>query len=220
MKETDETLKKNLTNQLFWDNRVDISNIMIDVDNRRVTLTGSVPNYAASEAALLTAWGTRGVIQVNNNLTVEYPTSEEVPPDPEIKSRIETLLSWSKAIYGQDVRVSVDAGVVKLEGTVDAYWKKRKIEELSSHIFGVVKVIDNIVIVPDRDIEDEVIARDIVSALKRRSTEVDKIDIRVEDGKVRLKGTIPDWITQHIIIETVQNTFGVQHINNELDIEA
>ena len=218
MKDTDEKLKKDIIDQLYWDNRIDVSDIKVDVDNHRVTLSGAVPNHSASEAALMTAWGTKGVVQVLNHLVVEYPTSADVPPDPEIKSRIEKLLSWSKAIYGQDVQVSVDAGVVELEGTVDAYWKKIKIEELASHVFGVVKVLGKLIIVPGRDIKDEVIAREIGSALDRIRFDADELDVKVKDGIVTLLGIIPSWHTQQLILNCVHNTFGVRAIKNELVI--
>ncbi len=218
MKETDEKLKKDIVDQLYWDNRIDVSEIKVDVDDHRVTLTGSVPNYAASEAALMTAWGTKGVVQVMNHLAIEYPTSQDIPPDPEIKSRINNVLSWTTLLYGQDVRVSVKAGVVELEGTVDAYWKKIKAHELVSHVFGVVKVIDNITIVPGRGLKDEVIARDIISALERSSVEADRIDVKVKDGIITLMGTIPNWFTRQIITNCVQNTFGVLEIKDELEI--
>ncbi len=218
MKEPDEKLKKDIIDQLYWDNRIDVSDIKVDVDNHRVTLSGSVPNYAASEAALMTAWGTKGVVQVMNHLAVEYPTSQDIPPDPEIESRVNNVLSWTTLLYGQDVRVSVKAGVVELEGVVDAYWKKIKTHDLASHVFGVIKIIDNLAIVPGRGLKDEVIARDIISALERSSVEADRIDVKVKNGLVTLMGTIPDWFTRQLITSCVQNTFGVCGIKDELVI--
>ncbi|TFF85228.1 BON domain-containing protein, partial [Candidatus Heimdallarchaeota archaeon] len=40
---TDEEIKKKLTDQLYWDTRVDASDIDIDVNGSSVTLSGKVP---------------------------------------------------------------------------------------------------------------------------------------------------------------------------------
>lgn len=220
MKKTDEKLKKTLIDQLYWDNRIDVSDIKVDVTDRRVILTGSVPNYAASEAALIVAWNTQGVIQVDNKLEIRYPTEAKIPTDSDIKERIKQLLSWTDGMSGQTIKVSVEAGVVNVHGTVDSYWKKRKVGELASHIFGVVKVENTLAVVPGRSIRDEVIARDIISALERsRIVAADDITIKVKEGIVRVSGAVADLRVYHSVLDFAGRTSGVVDVRSELKVQ-
>lgn len=47
----DEKIKKNVTDQLYWDHRVDASDVQIEVDEGVVTLSGNVPSFTAKDAA-------------------------------------------------------------------------------------------------------------------------------------------------------------------------
>ncbi|MGY5854776.1 MAG: BON domain-containing protein [Candidatus Thorarchaeota archaeon] len=220
MKEADEMIKKTIIDQLFEYDGIDISNVEIDVTNRRVTLTGSVPNYTASEAALFVAWNTQGVIQVDNQLDIRYPTTAEVPPDPEIEERVKQTIGWSDGLANQTIQVSVEAGIVNLEGTVDVFWKRLKAEELASHIFGVVKVSNKLAVVPGRKIVDEVIAKNIISALDRsRIVEIDTVSVKVKDGVVTLTGTVPDLRVYRSILDFAERTTGVTDVRSELKVQ-
>jgi osmotically-inducible protein OsmY len=154
---------------------------------------------------------------VDNDLEISYPTTAKIPPDPDIQERIRQILSWTVGLYGQDVRVKVDAGIVDMRGNVETYWMKRKAEDIASHIFGVVKIINNIAVVPGRKVRDEVVARDLISALERsRAVEADAVDIKVENGIVTLSGRIPSLRVCKSIIEHAENTAGVTDIKNKL----
>ena len=220
MKDVDEKIKKTITDQLYEYDEIDISNMEIDVINRRVTLTGSVPNYTASEAALFVAWNTSGVIQVDNQLDIRYPTTAKVPPDPDIQERVKQTIGWADGLADQTIQVSVEAGIVSLEGTVDAFWKRFKAEELTSHIFGVVKVSNKLAVVPGRKIVDEVIAKNIISALDRsRTVEIDAVSVKVQDGVVTITGTVPDLRAYRSILDFAGRTTGVTDVRSELKIQ-
>ncbi|MGY5875694.1 MAG: BON domain-containing protein [Candidatus Thorarchaeota archaeon] len=220
MKEADEKIEKTIVDQLYEYDGIDISNVEIDVTNRRVTLTGNVPNYTASETALFVAWNTQGVIQVDNKLDIRYPTTAKVPPDPEIEKRVKQTIGWADGLVNQTIQVSVKAGIVSLEGTVDAFWKRLKAEELASHIFGVVKVSTKLAVVPGRKIVDEVIAKNIISALDRsRTVEIDAVSVKVQDGVVTITGTVPDLRAYRSILDFAGRTTGVTDVRSELKIQ-
>jgi hyperosmotically inducible protein len=52
MARTEEQIKRDVVDQLYWDNRVDASDVTVEVSNGTVTLRGTVPTYFASTAAL------------------------------------------------------------------------------------------------------------------------------------------------------------------------
>jgi len=56
MAKTDELIKKDVIEQLVRDDRIDASNIHIEVSNGTVTLRGEVPTYFSKTSAFEDAW--------------------------------------------------------------------------------------------------------------------------------------------------------------------
>lgn len=129
---SDDKITRDIAEQLHWDNRLDASNIIVTTQDGMVTLVGTVTNYPERQAASDVAWGLRGVDSVINNITVKHPLTAKTPIDAGIKSKIRNVLNWNPNIDASNINVSVDAGHVTLEGTIDALWKKIRAERLAS----------------------------------------------------------------------------------------
>jgi hypothetical protein len=74
IKRIDEQIKKDIVDQLDWDDRVDASSIQVDVSQGAVTHTGMVPNYEARTAAQEDTCAMKGVAAMRNLITVSYPS--------------------------------------------------------------------------------------------------------------------------------------------------
>jgi osmotically-inducible protein OsmY len=220
MSQTDEEIKKDVVDQLYWDSRVDASEVNVKVDDGKVMLEGSVPSYTAKGAASSDAWTINGVNIVENDLEVKYPETVTVPSDEEIKTDVETSLSLNINIDISDINISVTAGIVTLEGTVDAYWKKTRAESIASGISGVLDVINKLTIVPTKNFVDKDIAEDLVSSISRNyRVSIDEVDVKVENGIVTLTGTVPDWDAYRAVLDATEFTAGVIDIEDNLIIE-
>ncbi|MHA2601675.1 MAG: BON domain-containing protein [Candidatus Thorarchaeota archaeon SMTZ1-83] len=221
MNKNDERIKKSIVDLLYLDSRIDASDVKVEVDDRKVVLRGTVPTYIASEAALLGAWKPPGVVKVDNKLMVRFPeVSSRQPTDSEIKSRIENMLSWSQSINEMDIKVSAKKGIVKLDGYVDAYWKKRRATQIAGDVGGVLEIKNALKIVPTKSVVDEAIADDIISAMKQTDgVEPSDMDIRVKDGKVTIAGTVTSPIAYRTALECVENTFGVVDVIDNIVVE-
>ncbi|MBD3362854.1 BON domain-containing protein [Candidatus Dojkabacteria bacterium] len=68
----DKDIAKDVTNAIDRNTNVDIDNINIKVKNGNVTLSGTVNNRNAFNAAESSAYYTLGVREVNNNLAIKY----------------------------------------------------------------------------------------------------------------------------------------------------
>jgi hyperosmotically inducible protein len=216
---TDEEIKKDVVGQLYWDGRVDVSEVKVEVSDGEVTLSGTVPNYTAYDAADEDAWAMSGVRYVKNELAIKYPPSVRVPTDAEIRSNINDLLLWQPDIDSTDIDVSVENGWVTLRGSVDAYWKKVRAEELALGLSGVLGITNELAIVPTRRIEDKTIAEDIEAALERQfNIDQDLIDVKVENGKVTLAGSVGSLPAFRAAQMIAGNTLGVLMVDNELTI--
>jgi len=214
---TDEQIKKDVVDQIYWDGRVDASKVNVEVKDGRVTLIGKVPNYSAFHAAEDDAWAIPKVIAVDNLMEVEYKGEVSIPSDEEIKSNIENMLMWNSYINEASIDVSVQDGIVKLEGSVESLWKKIRAEEIAYDMRGVIEVINELAVVPTKDIVDQVIAEDIVEAIERNAfVRADSVDVEVENGKVTLSGEVADWTAYRVAVDIARNTTGVTEINNNL----
>lgn len=217
MARTDEQIKKDIVDQLYWDSRVDASDIKVEVSGGEVTLSGTAPNFESLKAAENDTWIIPGVLAVNNQMTLEYPSEMTLPSDSEIQSNIRNSLIWKPYIDEKNIQVTVDNHIVKLTGTVDSYWKKMKAEEIAYDVLGVMNVQNELGVVPTRDIVDKIIAQEIMSALDRNIyVDPDSLDVKVEDGAVHVSGTVPNWRAYQETLDTAYYTPGVKSVTDDL----
>jgi osmotically-inducible protein OsmY len=221
VKERDpQRVKNNIMDQLIWDSRIDSSNIAVNVTDGTVTLSGTVPSYADRRNAETDAYFTPGVYKVVDQLEVKHPAGTKIPSDADIKENIDSAYFWNSSIDSSKINVMVNGGVVTLKGSVDAYWKKLRTEEIASEATGVIDVINELAIVPGGTYTDESIANSIESALARNTTlDVNQINVKVDDGAVTLSGTVPDWYGYRAAQDIANYTYGVTSVKNNLTIQ-
>jgi len=221
MKRLDENIKKDIVDELYWDNRIDASQVNVTVNDGIVTLSGSVPTYSDLAIAKIAASRINGVFDVIDKLTVEYTSPPTLPSDMEIKSRAEDILTWDPVIDDSAITITVSAGLVTIEGTVDALWKKSTIENKLAGIHGILKIENKLAVVPTQRISDENIAKDVVSALDRDIlVDAENVTVKVDDSVVKLSGNVPSWASKHAAEVDASLTSGVMDVKNELDVNA
>ena len=214
---TDIQIEQDVRQELIWDDRVNAADITVSVVNGEVTLSGTVPNYTQRGLASADAWRIAGVTDVNNLLTVSIPTTIIVPADQEIRSNVENTLRWNTDVDSSNIDVTVNNGIVTLEGTVGAYWEKWRAENLASALGGVVMVENHLTVVPTESYTDQRIAEDIESALDRNLYVIaEDITVEVEKGVVTLTGTVPTYNARLEAYSAAINTLGVLQVKNNI----
>jgi len=215
----DEQIVREIMDHLSWDNRVDASDIQVEVINGRVRLFGTVPVYTSRQIAEKTCYEVRGVLSVQNELQIKHPTSITVPPDQEIKEHLQSLFSWNQELASEQVRIRVADGEVTLDGTVDAYWKKMRAEEMVSAVKGVLGIENKLAVVPTESVYDDAIGDGIADALARNPhIDANTIDVQVKDGRVSLSGKVPNQSARRAAQEAAQHTMGVVEVYNQLEL--
>lgn len=211
----DEEIKRDLVDELYWDYRVDASNVKAEVSGGKVRLTGTVPSYSARNAAVAAAWGIDGVEEVADRLTVRFPPSLVTPTDADIEANARRTLAWNSEVYSAAIDVAVTGGVVRLEGTVDAYWKRWKAEDLVSNLRGVIDVENHLTVAPTESFVDRDVAKDIEAALERNLyIDAEEVTVKVEDGSVTLTGTVPSYYARGRAYDAAALTPGVIEVDN------
>lgn len=217
--QTDEDIKRSVVDELYWDDRVDAADVRVEVHDGRVTLSGTVPTYAARIAAEEDARAIVGGGTVSNELTVQYPVAE-LPSTGELEANVLAALQWDSEVDPSDIEVRADAGWITLRGTVESYWQKARAEDLTLHMSGVRGVSNELAVVPSRKFDDRRIGEEIVRALERNVyVDADQVDVKVSDGVVTLTGTVPDRRAYRAARDAARYTRGVTDIINQLTVE-
>jgi osmotically-inducible protein OsmY len=216
-----EFIKKRVVDQLLWDDRVDASDVHVSVKKGgEVTLGGKLPSFSARKAAEEDSWSVLGVTSVKNQINVEYPLSVSIPIDEDIKTKIEGIVSSNININASNIHVSVNHGFVTLDGSVTAYWKKIRVEDIVSDVPGVLDIINKLSVVPTKKMNDQSIAEDITAALSRSShVNAESVDIKVKNGEVILSGIVSSWMEYFTAFRAAQYAVGVTNVYNKLLIQ-
>ena len=148
---SDEEIRKRIADDLSRDG-IDVSEIQVTVDKGRVTFSGTVPPYSARNTICDAASRIKDIIWFDNKTTVHHIPA--MPPDAAIKETVSTYLATDSDMVRTDIRVSVENGIVTLEGSVDEYWKKSEAERIVRGARGVSHIVNRLAVVPARPVAD------------------------------------------------------------------
>lgn len=215
MTAVEEVKKADIVAELYWDVRVDASDVTVRVKNGEAVLGGTVPSFTAKRAAEDDAWSVSGISAVNNQLKVQYPTP--TPTDLDVQSNVESTLLWSSVIDSAKIEAAVAGGVVTLRGSVPSYWQRLQAQTLAEDVLGVFEVINELTVVPTESVLDEDIARQIIRAFERDVLiDENRVTVAVEDGKVTLTGNVLTWSARNQARNIAAAVPGVTAIENRI----
>lgn len=140
---TDEEISENITSILKWNSHIDASEIQAKTHNNLVTLEGNVGSYWEKYVIRDIVNAVRGVLDVKNNITVRPKLETR---DINIKSDIESAFERTNLINEDNIDVSVDTGMVTLEGAVSNFFVKTQAHNIAIYTSGVVDVVDKLTV--------------------------------------------------------------------------
>jgi osmotically-inducible protein OsmY len=205
---TDEEIASALKSRLAMDGRIDSSMIVVSVEQGRATLSGLVKTLEEKNLADVIVSSTVGVRAVMNNIVV----TPVVTKDGAIKRGVEGAFRSVPALQGSKLTVSVNKGVVKLEGAVEKPLGRQVAQRAAESVPGVVAVVNMLKVAgvprPDREIEKDVVMYLQWSPLVR----LDAFEYTVQNGIVKLKGTVDHLAHRFALekdLEKIQGVVGV-----------
>ncbi|NIR46885.1 BON domain-containing protein [candidate division KSB1 bacterium] len=138
--------------------------------------------------------------------------------DKEITVAIETELMHDDSVPSNLIDVRTNDGIVTLSGAVDNLLIKERAEKITQTIKGVRSVINTVKVIPVVRSDDE-IRQDVHKALlKDPATEAYEIKAHVNDGIVKLTGTVDSWQERKLCEKVAKGIKGVKEIQNEIAI--
>lgn len=217
MAQTEQDIKRDVVDAMYRDDRVDASEVTVELRDGAVELGGQVPTHRARHAAEQAARFTGGVIDVRNDIVVRSPGT--APVDTEIHDDVRRAIDRDPDIDATDVAVDVDAGWVTLRGSVPTFWQKDLVTEVVLTSRGAIGVDNELAVVPTRTSTDRAIADDIVAELERRMlVDATAVDVTVARGEVTLTGTVPSWTARDTAYDAARRTTGVINVIDDLTI--
>jgi osmotically-inducible protein OsmY len=142
--------------------------------------------------------------------------------DKELQRDVLDELAWEPSVDAAEIGVSVENGVVVLNGMVKSLNQKWTAERVAQRVDGVRAVTDELVVkLPgDSQYSDADIAQAAVNALDwNASVPRDQIKVLVEHGLVTLKGTVEYHFQKDAAETAVRNLKGVKGVSNTVAIK-
>jgi osmotically-inducible protein OsmY len=215
----EEVKKKQVIDQLSWDDTVDANDINVEVLGKTVTLNGTVPSYRTRETAEKDAMRVSGIHHVENMLKVKFPKTLEAPDDEVVRKRISDLILWDDQISSTEISVDVNQGVVTLGGMVETRREKEVARNLASSVIGVVEVENNLSVRLAREFVDGEVRHEVEQAFERNILfDEQNIHIEVSEGVVYLEGRTSTLVAKREADEIALYTPGVIDVVNNLTI--
>jgi osmotically-inducible protein OsmY len=216
---TDVQIQQDVIEELRWDDRVDVTDIGVEVSRGVVTLTGTVDRYAKKLAAVDAAHRVAGVRDVANEIEI-HDARAPGKSDTEIAQAVRETLAWDTLVPADRIHSTVSHGWVRLEGRVSRWRDRIEAGEAVRRLAGVRGVTNEIAVAPERPADPAAIHRAIERALERRADrEADRIAVHVDDGCVTLTGTVRTWPEKRALVGTASHAPGVREVIDHLRVD-
>lgn len=139
------------------------------------------------------------------------------PTDKDVAQAVEKALRTDESVSPHLIDVSIDDGIITLSGTVSTLFEKEQAIDVTQSVRGVRSIVDRLS-VRSVDRSDDEIRKDVVEALRSDpATDVDDIDVEVEDAKVTLRGRADSQSEALLIEQVARDVKGVEAVESRLE---
>lgn len=214
----EDLLEADVRSALETSTAVNATAIRVEVNGNRVTLSGTVPTAYQRRRAATLAIEVFGITSVQNELRVQAaPTRSNTAIWREVRAAFER----SAVIDEEEIEVFVEDDRVVLSGTVGSRLEAREAIQAAELTAGVTSVRNNLVVQPAVDVSDDRIRERVRSQLQwDPRVDASDISIAVENGTVRLRGTVASGAAQSAAVRSTWGVAGVVDVVEELEIVA
>jgi len=141
--------------------------------------------------------------------------------DSELQRDVMDELAWEPSVDAAEIGVSVENGVVILNGTVKSLTEKWTAERVTQHVEGVRAVTDELVVklAGDSQHTDADIARAAVNVLDwNTSVPPNRVKVLVQNGWITLGGSVEYHFQKMAAENAVRHLKGVKGVSNLIGV--
>ncbi len=216
---SEEVKKKEVIEQLSWDELIDENDLQVEVDGDTVIVSGTVANNLSRQAIERDVLNVEGIRHVQNKVVVNTEKSDTSVSDHEIQKNIISMIKGDGEINGSGIKVEVTDGKVYLKGHVPLIWSKELAEELAISASGVTDVINEISVVQEKDPGDYKIEKELANTFENNELiNGENIEIESSKGIVRLTGSVGALVIKQAAMDVAISTEGVLDVIDELQV--
>jgi osmotically-inducible protein OsmY len=212
----DNDLGAAVSDELFWDPKVDNAAIAVSADDGKITLRGTVGSLREKREAQKAAKRVFGVTSVDNQLQVRL-MDEERREDADLRGDVLQALMLD-GLVPKTVDAKVDDGFITLTGTVDWQYQRDEAEFVASNIVGALDVFDEIELNhPTPNAAD--VQESIKKAFKRNaSLDADDLLVSSDNGTVTIAGSVSSWAEHDEAIDAAWAAPGVTSVHDRMTV--
>jgi osmotically-inducible protein OsmY len=211
---SNEDLVNDVTDELYWDPKIDNDAIAVSGEKGVITLRGTVGSFRAKREAKSAAERVSGVERVENDLQVRL-MSADGRQDADLRGDVLQALMLD-TLVPKTIDASVYEGFVTLNGTAEWQYQRDEAEFVAGNIEGVVDVVDEVELTgPTPRAHD--VKESIGKAFKRNAKlDADELKVESENGTVTLKGTVASWSEHDEAVATAWASPGVRNVKDHI----
>ncbi len=213
---SDDVVQRDIVDALIGDVRIDATDLNVQVLRGRVHLRGRVPSLFVRQTAEEIAARIKGVVAVVNELEIG---PVQPPSDTQIAAEVRGILLRDPLVEEESVEVTVSNGVVRLAGVVPSEAQQAAAGDDASMAAGVKGVVNHLSVRPVAERTDEEIADAVQDAVLRELLlGPSEVSVQVENGVVRLRGSVWTSGVRFRAEEMARLTPGVVDVINDIQV--
>jgi osmotically-inducible protein OsmY len=212
----DNDLRADVSDELFWDPKIDNTAIAVSADDGKITLRGTVGSLREKREARKAAERVFGVISIDNQLQVKL-MNDDKRADADLRGDVLQALMLD-SLVPKTVDAKVEDGFVTLTGNVNWQYQRDEADFVAANIVGALDVYDEMELeypTPDRgDVQES-----IKKAFKRNAAlDAEDLHVSTDSGSVTLKGTVSSWAEHDEAIDAAWAAPGVNSVHDHLTV--
>jgi osmotically-inducible protein OsmY len=209
-------LTSDVTDELFWDPKVDNAAIAVSADGGVITLRGTVGSFREKRDARKDAERVYGVTSVINELEVRL-LDKHRREDTDLRGDVLQAFALDYLIPST-VDVKAKDGFVTLKGTVEWQYQREEADFVAANILGVIDVFDEMTLKAKPKVK--AVKDDIRSAFKRNAAlDADGLTVTTSNGTVKLKGAVNSWAEHDEAVSAAWAAPGVTNVDDRILVE-
>ncbi|HEX7145555.1 MAG TPA: BON domain-containing protein [Gaiellaceae bacterium] len=207
-------LARHVTDELYWDPKVDSAAIAVSAADGVVTLRGTVGSFREKQEAKHDAERIYGVKDVKNEIEVRI-LNEHRRSDAELRGAVLQAMMLDNLVPST-IDAKVDNGVVTLTGKANWQHQRDEAESVAGNLLGVMEVEDEIeLIAPGPTAHD--VEHSIKKAMERNAKlDAESVDVESSNGTITLRGTVSSWADHDEAVGAAWAAPGVTEVKDHI----